>query len=496
MICDIKRCVQALLLPVLISASLPTITNANPETGIIVSAKERNLANLKSLLGESVDVNVADADGTTALHWAVHWDDREIAGLLVAAGAVVDQANLYGVTPLWLACTNRSTEMVKLLLKAGASPNARLTTGETVLVNCARTGAVDAVQALLGSVTEIDVNARENKKGQTALMWAAAGGHSMIVKSLLDNGARIDIASNGGFTPLLFAARSGDIETTRILLDAGADPDEATVEQGNSLVIASAGGHEDLALLLLQEGADPHSADENGLTALHHSVREGLSLLNGVIYDKAYRLPLSNMPKLTRALLEAGAKPDVQITQAKLLGPDGIPFDMVGATPFLLAALSADISMMRLLKDFGADAQLATREGVTPLMAAAQAACTGTCAFQDMVDVVGRKDAEVAKEAVRMIVEEIGTDLDAVNQLGRTAMHFAAFIGSDAVVKYLAEKGAMPDVRDKNGETPWTMASGISPKANTRGAYRESVSTAELLAKLGARTVADFTDGK
>ncbi len=205
MICDIKRCVQALLLPVLISASMPTITNANPETGIIVLAKERNISDLKSLLGESVDVNVADSDGTTALHWAVHWDDREIAGLLLASGAVVDQANLYGVTPLWLACTNRSTEMVKLLLKAGASPNAKLSTGETVLVNCARTGAVDAVQALLGGVTEVDVNARENKKGQTALMWAAAGSHSKIVKLLLDNGARLDIASNGGFTPLLFA---------------------------------------------------------------------------------------------------------------------------------------------------------------------------------------------------------------------------------------------------------------------------------------------------
>jgi ankyrin repeat protein len=496
MICDINRCVLAFLLSVFILAMLPSMASANQEIQIVVSAKERDLAQIKSLLNKSVDVNVADADGTTALHWAVHWDDRQMAELLLASGMVVDQANIYGVTPLWLACTNRSTEMVKALLKAGANPNARLSTGETVLVNCARTGAVDAVNAMLTSSSEIDVNARENKRGQTALMWAAVGGHAEIVRSLVDYGAKVDMASNGGFTPLLFAARSGDIETARILLDAGANPDEATAEQGNSLVIASAGGHEDLALLFLQKGANPDSTDENGLTALHHSVREGLSLLNGVIYDKAYRLPLPNMPKLTRALLEAGANPNVQISQSKLLGPDGIPFDMVGATPFLLAALSADVQLMRLLKEFGADAQLATNESITPLMAAAQAACTGTCAYQDFLDVAGRKDVELARQAVKMIVEEIGTDLNAMNKAGRTAMHFAAFIGSDAVVKYLAEQGALIDVRDNNGETPWTMASGISPKANSAGAYRVSGSTAELLAKLGAETVADFTIGK
>jgi len=234
--------------------------------------------------------------------------------------------------------------MIELLLKAGADASATLWTGETVLMNCARRGADNAVLQLLKSGAKIDVH--ENRNGQTALMWAATEGNSNIVKSLIEHGADISKKTKNGFTPLLFAARSGDVETTRVLLDAGADPNEATDKYGNSLVIAAAGGHEALSLYLLERGADINSMDEYGITPLHYSIRRGMSVVNGIRYDPAYRVRPQNMHNLTKALLQAGADPNVQIAKNNMLGPDVGPLKMTKATPFMLAAFSVDVDLM------------------------------------------------------------------------------------------------------------------------------------------------------
>jgi ankyrin repeat protein len=351
-------------------------------------------------------------------------------------------------------------------------------------MTCARTGTTGAVAALLQKGADPD--AAENKKQQTALMWAAAEGHSQVVQRLIENGADIGTRSKGGFTPLLFAARSGDFESARALLDAGADPNESTPEHGNSLVIAAAGGHERLSLFLLKKGADPNSSDQNGITALHHSVANGLAALNGVRYDPVYRLLPSNMQQLAKVLLDSGANVDAQIIKSRRLGPDGSPFDMEGATPFLLAAISADVDLMRLFKSHDADQTINARGGTTSLMAAARAACTGACAFKGGNE-ANEKDIELAYRAVRTVVE-MGIDVNAKNEEGQTAMHMAAFTGADPVVRYLAENGAEVNVTDSYGETPWSMASGISPVLRYRGLYGHHESTAALLEQLGAET--------
>ncbi len=471
-------------------------------TSLIEAAKSGESNAVRKLLDESTDVNATMPDGTTALHWAVLHDDVELVSRLLQSGAHPDVANEYGVTPLYLACTNRSQLMVKALLQSGANPDAELISGESVLMNCARTHANEALDLLLAAGA--DVNHAEKQSGQTALMWAAAAGHADIVERLIRSKADIHArtlagvatipgtcrvcdwkVTTGDFTPLLFAARTGDIATAKLLIDAGADPNEATKLHGNTLVIASASGHEDLALYLIERGADIHSADENGITALHHTVAEGLSLLNGVIYDNVYRLRPQNQYRLAEALLKAGLNPDVQIQQEQLLGPDGYPFTMVGATPLLLATAAGDEHIMQILLNAGAKPGVRNEQGITLLMAAAQIACTGTCSYQAGGNIANKENIALALATVKEVMK-LDVDVNAVDKSGRTAMHIAAFTGSDSVVQFLAEKGAGIDPENEDGETPWTMASGLSPDFGSRGLYGHHDSTMALLIKLGA----------
>src|SRR5881296_1498316 len=199
------------------------------------AAEHRNRTLLRTLLDSGADVNAAQADGTTALHWAVYNDDAETAALLVKRGANVNAANRYGVPPLSLACTNGNADMVKLLLDAGADANASLPGGETVLMTAARAGNLEAVKALLARGA--NSNARE-QLDQTALMWAAAEGHAAVVQALIDGGADVRAKLKSGFTPLFFAVREGHIDATRTLLKAGVDVNETSQREEKGPVLA------------------------------------------------------------------------------------------------------------------------------------------------------------------------------------------------------------------------------------------------------------------
>ena len=449
---------------------------------LVEAVQNRDREAVRSLLAQGADMNAAQADGATAIAWAAHWDDLETADLLIRAGANVNAANDYGFTPLSLACTNRSGAMVEKLLAAGANPNAAQATGETPLMTCARTGNPDAVRALLARAA--NPNARESKKGQTALMWAIAGKHSEAARLLIERGADVLARSNSGFTPLLFAAQQGDLDSARSLLAAGADVNEATPEHGSALVVASASGHELFAIYLLEKGAEPNVADGFGITALHHAVAKGLSLLTGIVYDPAYRVRPSNLPKLVQALLSNGADPNARVTKgipSYLVAPDAPPITLPGATPFFLASVAADVGLLRILAEAGADRTITPKGNITPLMAAAGAA-------QDATTRRNEQEQKDALEAVRLLVE-LGAAVNQTNAEGQTAMHAAAFNGSDAIVQFLADKGAKVDLRDENGETPWSMAAGIAPVLRYRGLYSVHQSTVDLLLKLGAKPV-------
>ena len=450
---------------------------------------------VERLLSQVVDVNAADPDGTTALHWAVQRADVELTARLVAAGADVNAPNRYQVTPLSLAALNGSASMVGRLLDAGADPHQAALDGETPLLTAARTGMPEVVERLIAHGA--DANAREGWRGQTALMWAAAEGHPAVARLLVKHGADVQAATNDGFTPLLFAARRGDIATTRLLLDAGAAVTETAPDGTSVLVLAILNAHYQLAGLLLDAGADPNVEDARG-SALHVLAwvrRPGTPSTTNVMP----RVPTGTLDSLTLAerLLQAGADADARITWEeppfnKVSGRVRVPRDVsvaptylswVGATSFFVAAKNADVPLMRLLVEHGADPMLATPQNITPLMAAAGLGYW-------LAESPGIEAEALA--AVKLAVEfgatvNAATDFEAaplgdLRWGGSTALHGAVIRDAPSIVRYLVEQGARLDVRNSQGWTPLDMTRGVFV-ANTQKTYGE---VGHLLEALGA----------
>lgn len=475
------RFLCGVLMAVLAGAASPAFSApAAADTRLPDAAAKQDKTAVRALLQAGGNVNALQPDGATALHWAVHWDDAETTDLLLRAGANVNARNEYGATPLSLACTNGNAGMVEKLLAAGANPNTSAPSGETPLMRCARTGSAAAVKALLAR--KADPNAKDNEQGQTALMWAVAQKHPEAAEALIAGGADIRARTRGGFTALLFAARVGDVQSAKALLAAGANINDTGPNGMTPLVLASASGQEALGIFLLDKGADPDARDENGATALHFAVMKGITALNGVrIANYVAHLFRPSEVELVKALLAHKANPNLRLTKPLRLGgsADNIA---VGATPFLLAAASPDANVMRLLVKGGADPKIATNGKLTPLMAAA-----GVSRGQDYTD----EERRLSLEAVQYAVE-MGGDVNAVSADGQTAMHGAAANGADGVVRFLVQKGAKLDVRDKYQQTPLSVATGIRlpwiPDGEELGEIIQP-STRDLLLKLGATPV-------
>ena len=356
----------------LLFLSLASLAAASSDLHLVEAVKRGDREGVRALLEQNADVNTAQADGTTALHWAAHRDDQETTELLIGAGADLNAANHYGITPLSLACTNGSAAMVEKLLKAGANANAAQQTGETAIMTAARTGNVEVVKLLLTYGAE--VNRRETRRGQTALMWAVEQKHLQVARALIEHGADVQARSRAGFTPLLFAAQQGDLDSVRALLEAGVDVNETSPQWGSALVAAAARGHQKLSLFLLEEGADPNAADGNGITALHYLVLKGFAVLAAApahlgVNSHLYR---PSMMKLAKVLLARGANPNARTVGGRLRGVGGGSMvGTAGSTPLVLASAAADLSLVRLLIEGGADVRLGTEKNVTPLMLAA-----------------------------------------------------------------------------------------------------------------------------
>jgi uncharacterized protein len=451
-----------------------SLSAAGADARLIDAVKRGDLQAVRTLVARGAAVIGGEADGTTALHWAVRSGQLEIARALVKAGAPVNVATRYGVTPLALAAEIGDLPLVDMLAGAGANVNAANPDGETVLMVAARTGRLEVVDRLL--TRGADVKARESYRGETALMRAAGEGHAAVVARLAKAGAELDVRSKhleyppiredfstmvftaiprGGFTALMLAAREGQLEAARALAEAGADMNVVDPEDTTALVIAIVNAHYDVAALLLDKGANPNLGDKAGMAALYAAV------------DMANQAPMINRPlpkpsgklramDVIARLLDHRADPNQPLKTPLLMRQHEFGDGSLGegATPLMRAAKAADVALMRLLIDKGADANRAMKNGWTPLVVT----------INRPPRAAGGVERTMA--AASLLIER-GADVNVVTVNGDSPLH-AAVGKSDELVKFLVSKGARLDARDKFNRTPLDVAMGV-PGGSGRG---------------------------
>ena len=431
---------------------------AGPLLPLIDAVKNVDREAVRSLLKQGANVNAPQADGTTALHWASYRDDLESADLLIRSGANVNARNDLGATPLWAACQNGSESMVGRLLTAGANPNAALLWGETPVMVAARSGSPAVVELLAAQGANLNARAA---RGQTALMWAVAQKHPEVVKVLLANGADIHARSDswtevmavpphgyleynraiphGSDTALMFAARVDDLASAKLLVAAGANVNDEDAWGVSAVVLAAHSGFMDVVEFLLEKGANANS-DRAGFTALHEAV-------------------MRRDENLVKILLDHGADANLPVrswTPTRRSSRDfNFPPELIGATPFWLAARFTEPEVMRLLVKHGADPLFVLRsermvegrgvaweqrkEATTAVMAAAGMGGGGS----PWTEIERSRREKLALEAVKIAVE-LGVDVNAKSVNGSTALDSARRLKWDSVAAFLIEKGAKP----------------------------------------------------
>jgi uncharacterized protein len=493
------------------------------DSALMRAAEGGDRAAVAAALDAGAAVGDARPDGTTALHWAVRSGEPDTVRLLLDAGADAVAEDRYGITPLHLAAVDGNARLVEMLLDAGADARAVAPTGETTLMTAARTGLPETLELLLERGAEVD--ARDPEFEQTALMIAVREDHPAAVEVLIRRGADVDAhtrigptpdftppckgtgcgsegvginrgglpdrgrraETRGGMTPLHYAARDGRLDIARMLVAAGADVERREANGIAPLLMAVLNNQLGVAGLLLDAGADPNVDDFWGRTPLFAAVEYRNLDMN----NRAEDSPTDNgvdraaVLEFIERLLDAGADVnartrDVPPSRRWLYSLGDVSWvDFTGQTPFLRAALSGDTTTMRLLQGHGADPNLPTSAGTTPLMAAA--------GVNWVVAQTYTESPEALIEAIELCLA-LGADVNAANSMGLTALLGAANRGSNDIIELLVEHGARLDVADREGRTALRWAEGVFLAAV--GAERKPA-TIDLLERLGARPAAD-----
>jgi ankyrin repeat protein len=478
------------------------------EVGLLDAVERGDRAAAVRLLGSGANPNAGGPDGTTPIMFAAANDDVELVRALIRAKANVNARNQFGTTALTEAAIIGSAPIIDALLKAGADPNTKNPEGETPLMAVARSGKVDAASRLLEAGA--DVNATEQFGGQTALMWAAAQSQPEMVKLLASKGADLNARSvvrqwerkviteprpkdmsKGGFTALLYAAREGCVECARHLVAAGADPDLEDPERVTPLNMALLNLHYDFAVFMINAGADIDKWDLYGRSPVYMAADTSTLPVKGngamAVMPSEDKNTALDVAKL---LLEKGANPNLRLKRRPPYRD--VPQDRggdamlaQGATPLLRAARAGDAPFVELLLKHNALVDLPSKEGITPLLAAAGVD------FGDRVT-RGRNRTNEGVLATMKLLLDAGADINARSVTERrplvaegasqaanyalnsrvrssqvptatavphqTALHGAAQRGFTPFVKFLAENGADVQAKDANGRTPLDLA--------------------------------------
>ena len=461
---------------------------------LIEAAKADDSATALALIQSNANVNAAESDGTTPLHYAVYHDNVALVVSLLKAGAKPSVANKYGSTPLLEAAVRGDAVVIEKLVKAGADVNAGNPDGQTALMTLARTSNIEAAKILISHGA--NVNAVERWHEQTPLMWAAAESQPEMMKLLLDHGAHPDARSLlnhwtrmvtaepraqqrevGGLTALLYATRQGCLECVRLLLDHHADINLPDPEGVTPLIMAVSNFHFDVGAYLVGAKANVNTWDWWGRTPLYETVD-----LNTIPHGgRPDRPSLDNTTslKMIAILLDAGANPNAQLKlfpPYRAVGPDRGADMMLtmGATPLLRAAKAGDVEAVRLLLQHGANPNLPNIQGITPLMAAAGLG-------SNEIDTRGRFKTQPDQVASIDLLVKAGADVNAHDSRGQTALHGAALFGYDDVIKDLVAHNADINAKDAKGMTPLDSAMG---RAGGHGRGGVSIEVHEATAAL------------
>ena len=455
------------------------------------AVKKGDVPEVRKLLDEEYKVSSVnnkinletDATGNPPLMVAVLGELTEIVEVLVKAGAKLDLPNKTGLTPLHMAAQKGHIDTIQALLKAGAKVDISNEKGTTPLRLAAELGHVAAVEALLKAGAKIDqalkdgstpfLAAAQNghtamvqallkvgtkinhtiKNGATALYLAALKGHADVIPVLLSAGAKIDQPTNEGATALYIAAQIGHLAVTEALLKGNANVDHTMKGGETPLLIAAQNGHVDVVQALLKAGAKMNQAIKNGVTPL-------------------YAAALKGQVGTIEALIKAGANIDQP--------------ENVGGTPLYAAAQTGQVSIVEVLLKGGANINQAASDGATPLF----------------------KAVEKGHMSVVQTLLSARAKVDCPLKTGGTALYIAAQLGNVPAIQALLESRANVNKTNDNdiGATPLYVASqlgqtdAVQALLNARASVDKTTldgSTALLIAshKGHVKTVNALLDG-
>lgn len=506
-------------------------------------------AAMRLVTAKGTNVNAAGADGATAIMYAAANDDLDLVKALIKAGANVKLKNELGTSALTEAAIIGSAPVIEALLKAGADPNFKNLDGETPILAAARSGKVDAAKALLDAGA--DINAKEGWGQQSALMWAAAQSQAEMVKLLAAKGANLNDhgkinqwerkiiqeprpkdMNKGGFTALHYAAREGCSACVANLLAAGADPDSEDPDRETPLLLALQNMHFDTAAVLVKGGADLDKWDIFGRSPVYMAADVSTLPMKGngaiAVIPSIDKL---NAVDVGRMMLEKGANPNIQLKRRPPYRD--VPQDRGGdgmlaqnATPLLRAARGGDDKFTALLLEYKALVDVPSKEGITPLMAAAgvdfgaratrgrQRTDEGVLATMNLLikaganvnahSVVDRggagggrgggapaaaaaKPVALADDSASARIAQVfrrGSQMPSANAVpNQTALHGAAEHGFDSFIEFLVANGADLTAKDVNGRTPYEVARGAGGLRGGADAFPKTVALLESLMK-------------